>query len=403
MKKCDACQKKVLFAETFGSVTLCSGCFGKTNGFLWKCSYDRYEDAERQRCYALGQAHKNGFPQTVLTEINNYFMSQIRTMHACGCCGEKVQHLQQVGVVKICDKCFKRINISAWKKTEFEDNKEVETCREKVLAIAEKNNYPESVIQGINQHFNKKLQTGLLCAVRSDCGQRLKVFTSRAQIFKTEDFDREEMATEYGKLQFGSGKKRTQANQYSVSNFAKDAMKAGKAIKTVSQIVRPGGVARATVNLALSLAEKSTQNAKTENADHIKGVFKATGKSFNIDYNIYDCVEYQKCGENEIGFIRFINSGARNRREEDVLFFFDCDDEKIEEAYDLICECVEKARKARMKKEAMLSQKQSDDIVATNEGHVSVADEILKFKNLLDMGAITQEEYDAKKEQLLKQ
>ncbi len=31
----------------------------------------------------------------------------------------------------------------------------------------------------------------------------------------------------------------------------------------------------------------------------------------------------------------------------------------------------------------------------------SVADEIVKFKNLLDAGAITQEEYDAKKKQLL--
>lgn len=31
----------------------------------------------------------------------------------------------------------------------------------------------------------------------------------------------------------------------------------------------------------------------------------------------------------------------------------------------------------------------------------SVADELLKFKNLLDMGAITQEEFDAKKKQLL--
>ncbi len=31
----------------------------------------------------------------------------------------------------------------------------------------------------------------------------------------------------------------------------------------------------------------------------------------------------------------------------------------------------------------------------------SAADEILKFKNLLDVGAITQEEFDAKKQQLL--
>ena len=35
------------------------------------------------------------------------------------------------------------------------------------------------------------------------------------------------------------------------------------------------------------------------------------------------------------------------------------------------------------------------------ESQISVADEIKKFKELLDMGAITQEEFDAKKKQLL--
>ena len=38
---------------------------------------------------------------------------------------------------------------------------------------------------------------------------------------------------------------------------------------------------------------------------------------------------------------------------------------------------------------------------AAENSKASVADEILKFKNLLDSGAITQEEYDAKKKQLL--
>ncbi|WP_397544849.1 SHOCT domain-containing protein [Ruminococcus sp.] len=36
-----------------------------------------------------------------------------------------------------------------------------------------------------------------------------------------------------------------------------------------------------------------------------------------------------------------------------------------------------------------------------NAAAFSVADEIRKFKELLDIGAITQEEFDAKKKQLL--
>ena len=39
--------------------------------------------------------------------------------------------------------------------------------------------------------------------------------------------------------------------------------------------------------------------------------------------------------------------------------------------------------------------------VKANETSVSIADELIKYKNLLDTGAITQEEFDKKKAQLL--
>lgn len=43
----------------------------------------------------------------------------------------------------------------------------------------------------------------------------------------------------------------------------------------------------------------------------------------------------------------------------------------------------------------------NNPVIAAPAAAVSVADEIKKFKELLDMGAITQEEFDAKKKQLL--
>ena len=44
-----------------------------------------------------------------------------------------------------------------------------------------------------------------------------------------------------------------------------------------------------------------------------------------------------------------------------------------------------------------LKDKKGEPVVASS----SVADEILKFKNLMDMGAITQEEFNLKKKELL--
>ena len=47
------------------------------------------------------------------------------------------------------------------------------------------------------------------------------------------------------------------------------------------------------------------------------------------------------------------------------------------------------------------SDKPATEVATESKKDVSVADEILKFKRLLDMGAISQEEFDAKKRQLL--
>ena len=48
-----------------------------------------------------------------------------------------------------------------------------------------------------------------------------------------------------------------------------------------------------------------------------------------------------------------------------------------------------------------IENKQADKIVSSNVQLLSSADEILKYKKLLDEGILTQEEFDAKKKQLL--
>lgn len=48
----------------------------------------------------------------------------------------------------------------------------------------------------------------------------------------------------------------------------------------------------------------------------------------------------------------------------------------------------------------LLKTKKKENVSVQNNA-TSVADEILKFKNLLDMGAITQEEFEKKKSELL--
>lgn len=59
----------------------------------------------------------------------------------------------------------------------------------------------------------------------------------------------------------------------------------------------------------------------------------------------------------------------------------------------------EKAQKIMLELDLMSGEK--NKVIVNDSENESLTDEILKYKNLLDMGAITQDEYDAKKKQLL--
>ena len=131
-----------------------------------------------------------------------------------------------------------------------------------------------------------------------------------------------------------------------------------------------------------------------------KGMFKVVKGGFKIDYTIYDYAEYQKCSDNDIGYIRFVNSKAGGRQSEDIVFFFDSDEKKIDTAYNAIADGISIAKQPTtpiIETPAVVQQPVMQQPIVQS----SVADEILKFKNLLDMGAITQEEFDAKKKELL--
>ena len=376
MAKCDVCGKNSLLPERFGEINVCKICFIKANGPFWKHQYDRHEDAEKHRCKTLETIHKQNFPQPVVSAINDFFITQMNAMLICDCCGLPVQHRQPLGKANICKDCFNKINTSAWKATEYEDNQAVEKNREKVLKIAAKNNFPPIVVDGINSHFDSKIQQGLVCVASSSRGQKLKVYETHCVLTTTDSFDVDEISKEYGKVL-----KKMQPKESLFSNSA---------AKSLARSVLSGGFVKAGINLATSAAINVAADAIAPE----KGMFKVVKGQYRIDYFEYDYVDFQKVGDNEIGFIRFRNSKFGGKPTEDIIFFFGSSS-GMEETYNEICKWMEISRKPQ-------------PAIAPAETHqpqqgmaMSAADEILKFKQLLDMGVITQEEFDAKKKQIL--
>ena len=67
MTHCDVCGKSSLLSEKLGNAHICKVCFMKVNGPFWKYrTYEKFDDATKQRTKALEKAKAQNFPESVL-------------------------------------------------------------------------------------------------------------------------------------------------------------------------------------------------------------------------------------------------------------------------------------------------------------------------------------------------
>ncbi len=201
--------------------------------------------------------------------------------------------------------------------------------------------------------------------------QELKVFENRCVLETYGNFDDEEMEKRYAKL---------------IRKGSHSGLISNNVARAVVHGVMGGGIVKA----GMSLAKSAIMDAAVGTIAPDRASFKVRKGKVTLDYAIYDVVEFQKVlsigFEDELGYMRFRCSQQAGK---EVIFFF-TNNYAAEEMYSYICNRIDAVKKKQLEK----STRQTKE-------HISAADELLKFKQLLDMGAITQEEYDAKKKQLL--
>ena len=366
MKKCDVCGATTILPEKLGDSCICKKCFIKVNGPIWKYrKYEKYDSVEKNRVKVVEKAELLNFPKAVIEGINVYFDEQEKQMMQCDVCGNVVQTLHNLSQAKICKKCFAKINNSEWKQEDYLSNEDVDINKEKVIKIALKHGYPQNVIDGISDYFDSKKKKGLYRIVHGGLEQTLKVFETHCVLVTYDDFDKNEISKKYARLNGSAG-----------------SILSGGA-ETVVKGLLSGGVVGAGISLATSAVVNAASNAISS-----KSSFKLIKGGIKIYYKEYDRVEYHGVGDGEMGFLRFRNSSFGGNPSEDVVFFFEYDGH-MKKVYEYVSEKIRSAHEV---------------VQPINNGmqSASVADELLKFKNLLDMGAITQEEYEIKKKELLK-
>ncbi len=308
MTQCNVCLRTSFFPKRFGKANICSACYLKIKGPSWNHQYEQYQRAELKREKAISLAQKYEYPEFVVAEINNFFLSQQNLMQRCDCCNNLVRSPVSIGTAILCNQCFDKINTSAWKEEEYESNDEVEKNLSKVLKTAQKNQFPPNVIAEIHHHFDSKIQPGLLISINSGLGQKLKVYETYSILTTQTSFNDTEILKLYRKV-------------------SKDS---DLSFKDISSSLVENALKRDVIGSVMTSAVGITAVADAISAK--KRTFEVFYGDYHIDYSYYKNIEYHKA-DDSIGFIRFSKNPNGKDCSGDVVFFFADDSRKVNFAY----------------------------------------------------------------------
>lgn len=295
-------------------------------------------------------------------------------MTICSACGNSVLIPNKVLGHTLCLKCAKALKVSTWKEKSFETNEEILNMKNDVLLSASSSGLAHNVLQSVSDYFDSQIEEGLLYRFDGDEEQIIKVYKDYCQIITSEDFDESDISKRYA---------RSMKKGMSLESIFSD----GAAVKTLAMGLMSK---KSLVKTGMSLASSMALNSAIDH--YFPGNVEISVMPGIKRINYIDCedirfMKHDTDREDCIGAIKFIlpSSGEYN-------FFYSYNNSSAKKVCTIINELVG---------EAKLDQQVTERTKSNLVGASTVADEIKKFKELLDMEVITQEEFDSKKKQLL--
>lgn len=330
----------------------------------------------------------------------NIFEKEI--VNECEMCGNKTIFPQTAEDIVVCRLCSMKLKMAKWKDRTYSDNEEVEKQKQEVLRNAAKYQCPQSLTDHLERFFDAKKIEGLVKTVDGNSGQKLILFEDHFVIETTSAFDHEWAKQCYQSILSGKRGKSISPDEYEkVKRFLSSPSAVGMA-ETLVLTALPGGKMKKFAALGKGLLDtyQAQQNSLRQDGreetlfyQQLKGGFEVRSGEQRLSYREVKAIyRFEPVGEEEAGFILFQRQSEQNIMLQPAVFFFDNRTDLKKEVH-RACDYIEKTAASLRAKEKEAAKRK--------DRQVSAADEILKYKQLFDLGAISQEEYDAKKKQLL--
>lgn len=318
-------------------------------------------------------------------------------MAACGVCKNNSMFPEQYGNLTLCKKCSMKILTPKWKNKKYSTNDEVREQCEKTLSQAIDAGFPAEAVQTLKAYFDGLIVPGLFKILDGGNYQKIVVKEDSIVIATKENYDPGDARKQYGLVMSGRrGMSIEEDNEHDpidATAFARAAIGALSSGGSIGKMAM-----RAGAGIASELLAKSDNSSK-EDLPVLPQFDVPYGKQAVKYEDVIDFQFFIPEGEETYGFLIFTVAPSPRKQKKIVFSFTRWDDRKksVKEIAQFIEEKLDNLAVAKEQESVVC---QAAPLPGQNNT-LSAPDELMKWKQLLDAGAITEEEYSAKKKQLL--
>lgn len=317
-------------------------------------------------------------------------------MAKCMSCGKTALLTTNFGNVVLCKNCGSLINASAWNGREFASMDELVNTKNDTLQKASASNISQAVIDEIVRFFDEYINAGFITALNGKAGQTLKVFANYCIITTKSETKKTELENMF--YQFDDD-----------DDDDDDEILSSDDKRNLVRGLMSGKLVQAGIGVAVSATlnqqekEKSAEKKSQERHKNIERLITVGER--RVDLRNISGIETFSRTNTANGYLKFIKKGAKPNTLYDCEYFFfnnsiPFETKKIKQKVESIKNVLSE-RIVSIEQEVQAEVKMQTKQQTVQQNKTDVFDEVRKFKQLLDEGIISEDEFNTKKKQLL--
>jgi len=319
-------------------------------------------------------------------------------MIKCIACGKSVLLSNGFGNSSLCKNCAAKVNLSVWKNRDVSTIGELTANRKNALQLASSNGFSEEAVSAIERYFDAYINAGYVTTINGKVGQTLKIFGDYCII----DTKNEEKKSDLVSLFYNFvDDDDDEEDERSIFEKEKDNIVRGL---MTGKIVQTGIGLAASAALDTQGKEKVAERKSRERYKKREQMIIVGEERINLkDFGKVDTYLIPNTSR---GYIRFIPKGAALHDYFACSYFFfnvsnPFERKKIKASMDSVRDLLNEritTIEKEFEREAMEARTARE---MTGKSSTDAFEEIRKYKELLDEGVITEDDFNKMKKELL--